>query len=964
MADDIKKVGIQFTAEGATDFQKSLKDVSAASKSAYTDLKLAQSQYDANTSAVQKLTDSQKYLASQTEAYSTKVQVLSQQLEEMKKDENANQDAIAKKENELKQAQTKLNQYEASLKEVNAALKSGSAAMKELGEAVTKVGDNMQKAGTAMSKYVTAPIVAGAAASVKAWKDVDAAYDTIIKKTGKTGEAALELQGICEDLATSIPTSFEEAADAVAEVNTRFDVTGEQLEELSGDFIKFAQINGTSVSTSIDKVQSAMAAFGLSADDAGKFLDTLTAASQSTGVSVDQLASDMMSNSAALKEMGYSASDAALFLANLNKSGIDTSAVMTGLKKAFVNATKDGKTMEEAIAELQEKMASAESDTEAMQYAMELFGNKAGPAIAAACAEGRLSFEDLGTSMEDFAGTLDSTFEETLSPIDNLKQALNNLKLVGYDLVETMGPSITKVVETVSDKIEKFRKGWESLSPEMQNTILKIAGIAAAIGPLLLGAGKLTSGVGGLISKAGGLAGVLGEKGLGGILGGLTGKIGIIIAIIAALAAAFIHLWNTNEDFRNSITETIAQLKENLEPIIKQIGETISGMLPMVMNLIQELMNALAPIFSEIVSLLGQILPPILQFISDALIALTPIINDIFGIIIQLLPIISDLIQAFFPIFETLFSLLGELLPVVSTLIASILEAIEPLLPFIGDLLAGILTAVTELVKFLEPFISIFLEVIIGGVTGLIEFLTPAIKVFLEVIVGGIIGFIQLVIEAFTTFGDNCKTIWNAIKDAITTVVNNVKEKVTTTFNNVKTAVTTVFEAVKTTTTNIWNGIKNAIVTPIEAAKDKIKSIIEAIKGFFAGAKFEWPKLKMPHFSISPQGWEIGDLLKGSIPKLSIEWYAKAMNAARILRGPTIFGEQNGQLLGGGEAGAEVVTGEQHLYNMIREASRGETNVYNTFNIYAQPGMDIQALAAQIEEYITDSLKRKELGLT
>ena len=104
--------------------------------------------------------------------------------------------------------------------------------------------------------------------------------------------------------------------------------------------------------------------------------------------------------------------------------------------------------------------------------------------------------------------------------------------------------------------------------------------------------------------------------------------------------------------------------------------------------------------------------------------------------------------------------------------------------------------------------------------------------------------------------------------------------------------------------------------------------------------------------------------MKGSIPKLSIEWYAKAMNAARILRGPTIFGEQNGQLLGGGEAGAEVVTGEQHLYNMIREASRGETNVYNTFNIYAQPGMDIQALAAQIEEYITDSLKRKELGLT
>ena len=322
MADDIKKVGIQFTAEGATDFQKSLKDVSAASKSAYTDLKLAQSQYDANTSAVQKLTDSQKYLASQTEAYSTKVQVLSQQLEEMKKDENANQDAIAKKENELKQAQTKLNQYEASLKEVNAALKSGSAAMKELGEAVTQVGDKMQKAGTAMSKYVTAPIVAGAALTVKAWKEVDDAYDTIIKKTGAMGDEAEKLQGVCEDLATTIPTSFGTAAEAVGEVNTKFGVTDEKLKALSSDFIKFADINGTNVSTSVDKVQAAMAAFGLSADKAGGYLDVLTAASQKTGVGVDTLADEVKANATALKQMGYSIEDSTLFLANLSKSGI------------------------------------------------------------------------------------------------------------------------------------------------------------------------------------------------------------------------------------------------------------------------------------------------------------------------------------------------------------------------------------------------------------------------------------------------------------------------------------------------------------------------------------------------------------------------------------------------------------------------------------------------------------------
>ena len=963
MADDIKKVGIQFTAEGAVDFQKSLQNVSAASKSAYTDLKLAQSQYNENTSAVQKLTDSQKYLASQTQAYSSKVQILTEQLEEMKNDENANQEAIAKKEDELKKAQTKLNQYEGQLKEVNAALKSGSAAMKELGDAVTKTGDQMQKAGTAMSKYVTAPIVAGAALSVKAWKEVDEAYDTIIKKTGATGDAAESLQKTCEDLATSIPTSFANAAEAVGEVNTKFDVTDDKLKQLSSDFIKFADINGTNVSTSVDKVQATLASFNLSADKAGGYLDVLTAASQKTGVGVDQLADDVKNNATALKQMGYSLEDATLFMANLNKSGIDSSTVMTGLNKALQNATKDGKDMKTAMAELQTKLQNSKNDTDAMKTAMELFGKKAGPAIAQACAEGRLSFEQLGASMDDFKGTVDNTYEGITDPLDKIQMSLNNLKAVGMSLVETMGPTITKVIDAVSGKIEKFKKGWDSLSPSMQMTILKLLGMAAAIGPVLLGAGKLTSGVGGLISKVGSLAGVLGEKGLSGIFGGLTGKIGIIIAVIAALAAAFAHLWNTNEDFRNSILTTVADLKDKLEPIIKQIGDTVQSMLPSITSLLQSLMDALAPIFTEIVKLLGQILPPLLQFISDALVALSPIINGIFSIITACLPIISQLIQALFPIIETLFSLLGDLLPVISELISGILQAIEPLLPLIKDLLTGILTAVVDIIKFLEPFIKIFLEVVIGGVTELIKILSPAIKTFCEVVIGGVVAFIKLIITAFTTFGDNIKTIWGAIKDTVSKVVGAIKDKVTTVFGAVKDFVTNTFEGIKNTATKIWEGIKTAIVTPIETARDLIKKIIDAIKGFFSNIKFEWPKLKMPHFAIQPKGWKIGDLIKGSIPKLTVEWYAKAMNAARILRRPTIFGASDGQLLGGGEAGAEVITGEQHLYNMIRQASQGETTINNYFNIYAQPGTDIQELGEQIMEYITESIKRRQLGL-
>ena len=122
---------------------------------------------------------------------------------------------------------------------------------------------------------------------------------------------------------------------AVGEVNTRFGLTGDDLEKTTEKFLKFAEVNGTDVASSVDSVQTAMAAFGLGAEDAGNMLDVLNKAGQDTGVSVDKLAQDMASMAPTLQEMGYNASDSAMFLANLSKNGVDASSVMGGMKKAL-----------------------------------------------------------------------------------------------------------------------------------------------------------------------------------------------------------------------------------------------------------------------------------------------------------------------------------------------------------------------------------------------------------------------------------------------------------------------------------------------------------------------------------------------------------------------------------------------------------------------------------------------------
>lgn len=158
-------------------------------------------------------------------------------------------------------------------------------------------------------------------------------------------------------------------------------------------------------------------------------------------------------------------------------------------------------------------------------------------------------------------------------------------------------------------------------------------------------------------------------------------------------------------------------------------------------------------------------------------------------------------------------------------------------------------------------------------------------------VVGGIKNGVSTGINAVK---NTVSSIWHGIQSVTSTVWNGIKSGVVGVVTGVKTTVGNLFNGLKNTVSSIWNGIKSAIITPVTAAKEKVKGVIDKIKGLF---HFSWslPKLKVPHFGISPAGWKVGDLLKGSIPHLSVRWAAKG----GIMRNPTLFG--------GGEAGAEGI---------------------------------------------------------
>ena len=492
---NIKGITIEFNGD-TSQLGKAISEIDKKTRTLDSQLKQVNKSLKFNPGNAELIAQKQQLLGQKVDETKKRLEELKRAQAKLDDDpavDNTSQDYMELRR-EIIETESKLRHFEGQLKALN------NIKFEKVGKQVQDVGNKMKTVGDGMSKYVTAPLVGGAAASVKAWQEVDNGLDIVAQKTGATGESLSGMQNIVKNLAQDIPTDFETAGAAVGEVNTRFGLTGQALEDLSGKFIKFADLNNTDVSTSIDTVQKAMAAYGLGAEDAGSFLDTLNKVGQDTGIGMDQLSQSMVTNAAALQAMGFNADQAASFVGQLEKSGIDSGAAMTGLQRALVNGAKEGKSMGQVLSEVQGRIVNAGSDTEALAAATEIFGAKAAPKMATALRNGSLDLEALASASTDAKGNLESTFNETLDPADKFTTMLNSLKITGYEVANTMFTSLAPSIEKLAEWLKSLAERWAALAPETQNFILKMAGIVAVAGPALSIIGRITTGLGSLIT--------------------------------------------------------------------------------------------------------------------------------------------------------------------------------------------------------------------------------------------------------------------------------------------------------------------------------------------------------------------------------------------------------------------------------------------------------------------------------
>lgn len=577
MADKIRGITIELNGD-STGLMKAVKQVNGSLKQTQSALKDVNKLLKLDPGNTQLLAQKQDYLKKAISDTSKKLEEEKKLLDELQRSGDSDKTVEQQRalERQIAETSSKLDGLKKEAKEF------GNVASQQFGLAAAKikeVGAKVTEVGKGMTTHVTAPIMAIGAASMVAFSEVDAAMDTIVVKTGASGDALKEMQDIVGELATTIPVSFEDAGTAVGEVNTRFGATGEELEKLSAKFLKFAQINGTDVNSTIDATQKSMAAWGIQADQTGEYLDTLNKVGQNTGISMDALNSAMASNAETFQQMGLGAADAANFLGQIEMSGVDTSAALKGMQTAMKNAAKEGKSLPEALAELQSVMNSSKSDTDKLNAAIEFFGSKAGPQMFNAMQNGTVTLNDFGAALTDNFGSVEQTFDATLDPVDTMTTAMNDLKLAGAELGGSIQSVLAPVLEQVAEKLKELRQWWEALDPAMQENIVKVGLVVAAVGPLLVIIGSAISAIGTVVGAIGGVVAVLG---------------GPLTVAIAAAVAAGVLLYQNWDTIKEKATEMLDKVKgafDELKNKVISVKDTIVTNVSALVTKVKELIK-------------------------------------------------------------------------------------------------------------------------------------------------------------------------------------------------------------------------------------------------------------------------------------------------------------------------------------------------------------------------------------
>ena len=787
----------------------------------------------------------------------------------------------------------------------------------KIGNNFQSVGKSMTSIGSTLTKTVTAPLVAAGTAAFKFSSD----FETAISKVSTIADPAKKSIGSIKKEIVDLSNQTGMAASDLAEATYQAISAGVDTSS-AVSFVaqssKLAAAGFTDTTTAVDALTTILNAYGLEAADAEHVSDVLISTQNKGKTTVKELASSMGKIIPTANAMGVSLEDLGTSYSYLTAGGIDTAEATTYMNSMFNELGKSGTDVSNILKEktgksFQELMQSGYSVRDVLgilqQYADETgvgfndlwSSQEAGRAATALL---KTETEDYNATLKDFQttqGDTETAFNKMANTTEfKLKVALQNGKNALMQLGDTLKTMLLPFIEKGVEQLKKLNTWLSNLDKSEKEQIVKIAAIAAAIGPVLMVLGKLTSSVGSIITTFGKIPGAIAKAksaftAVSAAIGGISAPVVAVVAVIGVLVAAFVNLWKTNEEFRNKVTAIWDGIKTKFESFaqgivnrLNALGFDFKNFTQVVKAIWNGFCAALAPVFEGAFNYISIVFGTVLNVIIGIL--------DVFiGLFTGNWKQCWNGVKAIFQaVWNAIKSTITTVVNEIKTVITNVFNAIKSTVTTIVN---GIKTVITNVFNAIKSTIT----TVVNGIKSTVSSVFNDVK--------------STVSSIFNSIKSTAKSVWNGIKSAITTPINAAKSTVSSVVNSIKSTISSGFNAAKSTVSNVFNSIKSSISKVMNSAKTAVSNAINNIKSKF---NFSWslPKLKMPHPKVSGKF----SLNPPSVPHFSIAWYKKAMNNAMILNDATIFGAKGGKLLGGGEAGSEVVSGVATLMKMIREA--------------------------------------------
>ena len=552
---------IKFTAE-TSDFTQAIKDANQEMSQLKAEMRLADATFKNTGDSAEYQQNKLELLQAALEANHDKQEALTAKLEAAKEIYGEDSREVATLEKQLTNAKTEEQNLLNQVNETNGGLDEQKDSAEGAGTAV----DDM--ASILVNAEIAGKVKDIAEAALEMAQNFDEARAAVVEGTGASGESLEGLEQAAQAAFGQIAdadTDLQTVAGTLAELNTRFGVTGTEATELTVKMSEFAKATGTDGTKAVDSMADIMHRWGLDLSDTDRLLDDLTTANQSCQLSVDDLTGYLAGNSTQFQELGYSTEEALAMLISLSDGGADVGSVMSGLTKGVANLSSETDDVPGAFRAAVDAIGECGSVSEALQVQVgdtgktveQIFGKKAAQELATNIQNGSFAIEEWTGVLADNDGALSTTTDGVTTMQDAWSQACNNVSMA---LGGTLAPGISDVVTKVSEVITKVAQVVQE-SPALQAIIIGVATALATLGAALAISAAIQA-----VTTAFGLLNTA----------MLTNPIFLVITAIAALAAGLAYAYTHCETFRNAVNQAFEVIKSVVIAALETVRIVIS----------------------------------------------------------------------------------------------------------------------------------------------------------------------------------------------------------------------------------------------------------------------------------------------------------------------------------------------------------------------------------------------------